>query len=191
VSWVFIPPVVPGIFLRQGYLDKFPHAGFLLGCQLPLFSPQWFSWTSCCLMEVLGISCGCSESTGSLCTVGDRPSSTSKVVNCHSLEELGFSFWIRKKWVSCREVQGEALNFCLPWGTGLLELLEEQQVLAFLPSVENLAFFLYHGGTRTLLLSGTVGSAGPPCSVGREDSCCQQISKACVVTGSWHCVESS
>jgi hypothetical protein len=44
----------------------------------------------------------------------------------------------------------------------------EWQVIAFLPSVRNLAFLLFGGAVEALLLSGTVGSAGSLCSVGRK-----------------------
>jgi hypothetical protein len=46
-------------------------------------------------------------------------------------------------------------------GTWLLVPPAEWQAIAFLPSVGNLAFLLFGGGVKSLLLSGTVGSAGP------------------------------
>jgi hypothetical protein len=74
--------------------------------------------------------------------------------------------------------------------TGLLVPPAEWQVRAFLPLVGNLSFSLFDGGARTLLLSGTVGRAGPPCSVGREASWSQKHaawgSLRSVVAGSWH-----
>jgi hypothetical protein len=63
-------------------------------------------------------------------------------------------------------------------GPGLLVTPEEEQVIAFLPSVQNLAFLLFDGGVKVLFLSGTVMSAGLPCSVGREASWHHQRSKA-------------
>jgi hypothetical protein len=48
----------------------------------------------------------------------------------------------------------------------------------FFPLVGNLEFSLSDGGVKTLFLSGTLKSAGPSCSVGREASCYQQKNKA-------------
>jgi hypothetical protein len=48
-------------------------------------------------------------------------------------------------------------------GTGLLVLLAEWQVIAFLPSVRNLALLLFGGEARALLLLGIVGSIEPAC----------------------------
>jgi hypothetical protein len=47
-------------------------------------------------MEAKGSPAVAVEITGSLCTVGDRPPSTSRVVNCHSVEELGSQLLDRK-----------------------------------------------------------------------------------------------
>jgi hypothetical protein len=63
-------------------------------------------------------------------------------------------------------------------GTGLLVVPEEQQVIAFLPSVRNLVSLFFDGGSGTFLLSGIVVSAGLPCSLGREASWHPQSSKA-------------
>jgi hypothetical protein len=57
-------------------------------------------------------------------------------------------------------VQCEALGFCVPWGTGVLVLPAEWQVVPLLPSVGNLAFLLFDWGVKALLLSGTVGRLG-------------------------------
>jgi hypothetical protein len=53
--------------------------------------------------------------------------------------------------------------------------------------VGNLAFSLFDGGTRAFLLSGTVGSAGPLCSMGMEASWQQQISKVWSLGFTWVC----
>jgi hypothetical protein len=53
-------------------------------------------------------------------------------------------------------------------GIELLVMSAEWQVIAFLPSVENIPFLLFGWGMRTLLLSGTMESARLPCSVGKE-----------------------
>jgi hypothetical protein len=52
--------------------------------------------------------------TKSLCTVGGRPPSTSRVVECYSVEELGSQLLDRGDIFSCREVQCEVLAFCVP-----------------------------------------------------------------------------
>jgi hypothetical protein len=62
--------------------------------------------------------------------------------------------------------------------TGSLLPPIEWQVIAFLPSVGNLAFLLFGVGARILSLSVTVGSVRPQCSVGREASWHQKNSKA-------------
>jgi hypothetical protein len=54
--------------------------------------------------------------------------------------------------------------------TGLLVMPAEWQVIPFLPSVGNLVFPFFDGGMKSLLMSETVGSARPPCSVGKEAS---------------------
>jgi hypothetical protein len=46
----------------------------------------------------------------------------------------------------------------------------EWQVITVLPSVGNLEFLLFGGEVKALLLSGTVRTAGPPCSVEKEAS---------------------
>lgn len=53
-------------------------------------------------------------------------------------------------------------------GKGLLVPPEECQVLAFLPSMGSLPFFLFDGGARAVLLSWTMEIARPPCSVRSE-----------------------
>jgi hypothetical protein len=95
-----------------------------------------------------------------LCTVGGRPPSTNRVVDCHSVEELDFQLLVRRDMTL---LQGGAA-----WSTGLLCILEEQewQVTAFFLSLGNVVFLLFDRGARALLLSGTVGSAEPPWSVG-------------------------
>jgi hypothetical protein len=67
----------------------------------------------------------------------------------------------------------------------------EYQVIAFLVSVGNLVFSLFDGEERALLLSGSVGSAGPLCYVEKEASWYNRIAKPgawgslrCVVEGS-------
>jgi hypothetical protein len=62
-------------------------------------------------------------------------------------------------------------------GIELLVLPAEWQDIAFLPSVGNLAFLLFGEGVRTFLLSETVGSAWPLCSVERKASWHQKIAK--------------
>lgn len=52
----------------------------------------------------------------------------------------------------------------------------EEQVIAFLLSVDNLAFLLFD--EEALLLSGTVGNLGPPCSLGKDAFWHQQNSNA-------------
>jgi hypothetical protein len=49
--------------------------------------------------------------------------------------------------------------------------------------VGNLAFLLFDRGVKTLLLSGTMESAGPPCSVGRDVSWCQSLGTVLQVEG--------
>jgi hypothetical protein len=51
----------------------------------------------------------------------------------------------------------------------------------------NLAFSLFDGGVRALLLSGTVESVGALCFVGREASWHQQNSKAWSLEFTWVC----
>jgi hypothetical protein len=51
-------------------------------------------------------------------------------------------------------------------GKRLLVPPSEWQVIAFLPSVGNLAFLLF-GGLKALLMSGTLGSAGSPMVCGK------------------------
>jgi hypothetical protein len=53
-------------------------------------------------------------------------------------------------------------------GIGLLVPHLEWQVIAFLASESNLAFYLFGLGAMALLLSGTVGSAGPHALWGRK-----------------------
>jgi hypothetical protein len=101
---------------------------------------------------------------GSLCTVVRRPPGTSRVAGCHSVEELGFSSWTGEMWLFCTKFQHEVLGFCVLWGTGLLVLPAEWQVIAFLSSVCNLVFLLFGRGARALLLSRTLWSAEPPFS---------------------------
>jgi hypothetical protein len=66
------------------------------------------------------------------------------------------SSWTGETWLSCREVQHEVLGFCVPWGNWLLVPPAEYQVIAFLPLVGNLAFFLLMGewGPPALRASG-------------------------------------
>jgi hypothetical protein len=47
---------------------------------------------------------------------GGRPHSSSRVVDCHSVEELGFQLLDRRGKALLREVQCEGLGFCVPWG---------------------------------------------------------------------------
>jgi hypothetical protein len=67
-------------------------------------------------------------------------------------------------------------------GTGLLVLPIEWP--AFFPSVGNLTFFFFVGGTRALLLPGGVR---PLSCVGREASRQKQISKAWSLRFTWVC----
>jgi hypothetical protein len=60
-------------------------------------------------------------------------------------------------------------------GAGLLVQPAEWQVITFLPSVGNLSFLFFGGVLRSFLLSVTVESAGPPCSLGRQASWCQKL----------------
>jgi hypothetical protein len=93
-----------------------PLAEFLSCRRLPLFSPQQGDWSFCSLMECKDSPAGTVGSPGSLCTVGGRLSSIIRVVDCHSLEELGFQLLDRKDVALCRDVQCEVLGFCVPWG---------------------------------------------------------------------------
>jgi hypothetical protein len=90
-------------------------------------------------------------------------------------------------WLSFREVQCELLGFCVPWGNRVSGAPQRVAGFSFPPLVWNLAFLLFDKGARALLLSGTVGSTGPPCSVGRKDFWCQQISKAWSMVFPWVC----
>jgi hypothetical protein len=74
---------------------------------------------------------------------------------------LGFQLLDRRDGVSCRKAQREALGFSVPWGNGTLVPPAEYKGTAFLPSMGNLVFLLFNRGVRALLLSRTVGSAGP------------------------------
>jgi hypothetical protein len=65
-------------------------------------------------------------------------------------------------------VQGEMLGICVPWRNGASGATCREQVLVFLPSVG--VFLLFGRGARALLLSRTVGNAGPPCSFLGETS---------------------
>jgi hypothetical protein len=86
-------------------------------------------------------------------------------------------------------VKCEALGFCVYLReTGLLVPPAEEQVIAFLPSVGNLAFLIHDRGARTLLLSETFGRATPLCSVGKMVRPRAWGSLGCVVAGSWYCV---
>jgi hypothetical protein len=65
------------------------------------------------------------------------------------------------------------LGFCVFWGNRA-----SGAAYRVLPSVGNLTSWFSDRGARALLLSGTVGSARPQCSVGKEASWHQQNSKA-------------
>jgi hypothetical protein len=75
---------------ESGMLDMLPFARLLLWCQFPLFSHQWVSGVPILWCEHRGSPAVAVGSAGSLCTVGGRPPSTSKVVDCHLMEEQGF-----------------------------------------------------------------------------------------------------
>jgi hypothetical protein len=57
--------------------------------------------------------------------------------------------------------------------------------------VGNLPFLLFDGGMKAIFLSETVGSAGPPYSVGKEASWHQQNSKSWSLEFTWMCVAGS
>jgi hypothetical protein len=82
-----------------------------LWCWLPLFSPQWGNWSSCSLMGVLS----CSHSReGRVSAHWDyRPPSTSRVADCHLVEELRFQLLERRDVTLLQG--GTALGFCVPW----------------------------------------------------------------------------
>jgi hypothetical protein len=67
--------------------------------------------------------------------------------------------------LSCRRCSGKCRACVYLGDAGLLVLPTEQQVIGFLPSVGNLAFQLFDRGAGALPLSGTVGSAGPLCTL--------------------------
>jgi hypothetical protein len=81
---------------ERGMLNMLALAMFLLWCTLPFFFPQQGIWSSHPLMEAQGFSCSCKGECWSLCSVGNRPLSTSRVVDCHSVEELGFQLLDRR-----------------------------------------------------------------------------------------------
>jgi hypothetical protein len=122
---------------------------------------------------------------------GGRPLSTSRVADCHSVKEL----W--ETWLFCRELQHEALGFCVPQGNRTSGATSRVTGYSFPPlSGKSSILGLWQGG-RAPLLSGTVESAGPPCSVWREASWSQKkakpgawVSLRCVVAGSWHWIVS-
>jgi hypothetical protein len=100
-------------------------------------------------------------------------------------------------WLTCREAQGEALGFCVPWGNRASGAAWRLVGYSFPPLSGEPGFLALWWEVSALLLSGTVGSFGPPCSVGREASCTGKIAKPgawgtlrCVVVGSWHWVAS-
>jgi hypothetical protein len=122
-----------------------------------------------------------------------QASCTSRVANCHSVEELGFQLL---EWRDMTLLQGGAEG-----STGLLCTLRKQGFWSHLQNsrlllsspVGILVFSLFDGRMRALLLSGTVGSVGPPCCVGRMPIGASRIAKPgawsslrCVVAGSWH-----
>jgi hypothetical protein len=50
-----------------------------------------------------------------MCTVGGRPSSTTREADCHSVEDWDSSSWTGEIRLSCREARCNTLGFCLPW----------------------------------------------------------------------------
>jgi hypothetical protein len=165
----------------------------LLWCQLPLFSPQWGDWSSCSLMGLRNSTVVAVGSTGSLCSVVGRPL---RVVDCHSVQELGFQVLGRRDVIL---LQGGAV-----WSTGFLCALGDRgsgaacrvagctfASLSGEPGI--LALWL---GSEGSLAVRDSGEAGPPCSVGRKPPGAKNskiwslrfTSLGCVVAGSWHWV---
>jgi hypothetical protein len=90
-------------------------------------------------------------------------------------------------WLSCREGQCEVLGFCVLWGNRASGPTCREAGFIFLPLSGVSGSLALWWGTRALLLSVSVGSAGLLCSVGREVSWCQQVSKASSLGFTWVC----
>jgi hypothetical protein len=153
-----------------------PLAGFLLWCRLPLSFPSvrelgfplfvggvgtllWSQW------EVLGpcASWGC------------KPFCTAHWVVVYSFPllsgESGIPAFWRGKGDSPAVRHGEEYWASVHLGR---QVPTEQHVKAFLLSVGNLVFLFFERGVGTLLLLGTVGSAGLLCTLGgRPPSSCR------------------
>jgi hypothetical protein len=84
----FFSPEDSAIFLREGYAGNVIPCGVLVVVQITSFLPSAKG------LEFLLFDGGSPTvavgSAGSLCTLGHRPPSSSRVADCHSVGELGF-----------------------------------------------------------------------------------------------------
>jgi hypothetical protein len=98
-SWCFefFPPGTPAVFLRQGYAGYVTPCRVLVGVAIASFLPSVrrleFSLFDGGLGALLQSQWG---NNGSLCPVRGRPPSTSRVVDCHLVEEQGFQLLDRR-----------------------------------------------------------------------------------------------
>jgi hypothetical protein len=88
---VFSPPGALAVFLRERYSEYVTPCKVLVVVLITFLSPQQGGWSSCTLMGAIAVG-----SIGSLCNVEHRLPSTSRVVNCHSVEEDGFQLLDRR-----------------------------------------------------------------------------------------------
>jgi hypothetical protein len=65
---------------------------------------------------------------------------------------------------------GGSLDLCVSWVVGFLVPLTEYWVAALLSSVGTVGFLVFKEEAGVLLLSGTLGSAGPFCALRKRVS---------------------
>jgi hypothetical protein len=82
------------VFLRAGYAGFVTHCRVFVVSQITSFLTSLRGSSSCSWMGTEGLSCSAVGNARSQCTVGARPPSTSRVADCHSVEELGFKLLV-------------------------------------------------------------------------------------------------